>query len=75
MFSPDVLHAINRLDQALDRAETAIDMADKRAKTRRQQRDTLLTEVMTEIDDLFSVLEPERTNSEAATQNIKGQDI
>lgn len=56
MPSPVLLHAINRLDQAISRAETAFQEAQDRARHGAERRDTLISEVMTEIDDLISAL-------------------
>ncbi|MPT47839.1 MAG: hypothetical protein E2598_05355 [Sphingobium sp.] len=71
---PNLLNAVNRLDQAISRAETTLDAAEKRAKSNRKQRDTLLTEVMTEIDDLFSALKPDETDESPAQQAEQKQE-
>lgn len=56
MPSPALMHAIDRLDQAIDQAETALQEAQSRASHHAERRDTIITEVMTEIDDLISTL-------------------
>ncbi|GLT00853.1 hypothetical protein GCM10007897_22430 [Sphingobium jiangsuense] len=56
MPSPALLQAINRLDQAISRAEAAFQEARSRARRNADRRDALITEAMTEIDELMSAL-------------------
>lgn len=56
MPSPALLQAINRLDQAIGRAESAFKEAEGRARHIAERRDALITEAMEEIDELMSAL-------------------
>lgn len=54
MPSPALLQAIDRLDQAIGRSETALDQALHRVQQGVERRDTIIAEAMREIDDLIS---------------------
>ncbi len=56
MPNPALLQAINRLDQAIGRAEAAFQQAQTQARQRDERRDAIITEAMTELDGLISAL-------------------
>lgn len=56
MPNPALLQAINRLDQAIGRAEAAFQQAQTQVRQRDERRDTIITEAMTELDGLISAL-------------------
>lgn len=56
MPNPALLQAINRLDQAIGRAEAAFQQAQTQVRQRDERRDAIITEAMTELDGLISAL-------------------
>jgi len=60
MPSPALLQAIDRLNQAIDRSETALDQALSRVRHGIERRDTVIAEAMREIDDLISAMREDR---------------
>jgi len=56
MPNPALLQAITRLDQAIGRAESAFQEARSRDRRKAERRDAIITEAMTEIDELMSAL-------------------
>lgn len=56
MPSPALLQAIDRLDKAVSRAETALQESKARARQGAQRREAIITEALGEIDELMSAL-------------------
>jgi len=61
MTTSDLLQAIDRLDQAVTRAEAAVKRSQEISSTRREGRDAIVRRAMSELDGLISSLE-ERTD-------------
>lgn len=72
MPSQDLSQALSRLDHAISSAEAALDGADKRARSSRKQRDTAITEALSEIDDLFAIVTPRQQPPRQQQDNIHG---